>query len=93
MPPEVALPEHLFLPDFYMRYGASLLGLDSAYGASMLNAKQYPSENVKRSVIAENGVRCPSPLVCFSAVEAGYLTTSAIFKILVFGSGLQGPVR
>ena len=40
MPPGVALLEHLFLPDFYMRYGALLHGLEIAYGASMLNAKQ-----------------------------------------------------
>ncbi len=97
MPPGVELPEHLFLPDFYMRYGAFLLGLDIAYGPSMLNAKQDLSEGVKRPVIVENGVRCPSPRVCFNAGEAGYLYDkmkgSAIFHILVFGSDLQGPVR
>ena len=78
-----------------MWYGAFLLGLDIAYGATMLNAKQGLSENVKRSVIVENGVRCPS--FCFGAGEAGYIYDkmkgSAIFHILVFGSDLQRRVR
>ena len=40
MPPGVELAEHLFLPDFYMKYGAFLLGLDIGYGPSLLNTKQ-----------------------------------------------------
>ena len=96
MPPVVALPEHLYLPGFYMRYGALLHGLDIAYDASMLNAKQDLSENVRPLVIVENCVRCLSPRVCFSAGEAGYpydkMKGSVIFHIPVFGSGLWGPV-
>lgn len=92
MPPGVELPEHLFLPDFYMRYGAFLLGLDIAYGGGMLNAVQE-----KGAVTVENGVRCPNPRVCFSSGEAGYLYDkmkgSALFHILVFGSSLRGPVK
>ena len=53
------------------------------------------SESVKRSVIVENDVRCPS--FCFGAGEAGYIYDkmkgSAIFHILVFGSDLQRRVR
>lgn len=93
MPLGVALPEQLFLPDFYMQYDALLLRLEIA---SMLNAKQDLSENVKLHVIIENGVQCPSPRVCLSAGEAGYLydrMKGSAFHILVFGSDLQGPVR
>ena len=93
----IPMPPGVELPDFYMRYGAFLLGLDIAYGASMLNAKQDLSEGVERPVIVENGVRCLSPRVCFITGEAGYLYDkmkgSGIFYILVFGSDLQGPVR
>ena len=96
MPPGVELPDHLFLADFYMRYGAFLLGLDVAYGASMLNAKQV-APNSQRPVSVENGVRCPSPRVCFSEGEAGYMYDkmkgSALFHILVFASDILGPVR
>lgn len=96
MPPGVDLPEHLFLADFYMRFGAFLLGMDVAYGASMLNAKQEIQDS-HRPVTVENGVRCPSPRVCFSEGEAGYLYDkmkgSALFHILVFASDILGPVR
>ena len=96
MPPGVELPEHLFLADFYTRYGAFLLGLDVAYGASMLNVKQEAHES-QRPVTVENGVRCPSPRVCLSEGDAGYLYDkmkgSAFFHILVFASDILGPVR
>lgn len=96
MPPGVKLPDHLFLADFYMRYGAFLLGMDVAYGASMLNVKQE-AQGGQRPVTVENGVRCPSPRVCFSEGESGYLYDkmkgSALFHILVFASDLLGPVR
>ena len=96
MPPGVELPEHLFLADFYVRYGAFLLGMDVAYGASNLNLKQE-AQNSPRPVTVENGVRCPSPRVCFSEGEAGYMYDkmkgSALFHILVFASDILGPVR
>ena len=96
MPPGAELPEHLFLADFYMRYGAFLLGIDVAYGASMLNVKQKTHES-QRPVTVENGVRCPSPRVCFSEGDTGYLYDkmkgSALFHILVFASDILGPVR
>ena len=95
-PPGVELPEHLFLADFYTRYGAFLLGLDVAYGASMINVKQETHES-QRPVTVENGVRCPSPRVCLSEGDAGYLYDkmkgSALFYILVFASDILGPVR
>lgn len=96
MPPGVKLPDHLFLADFYMRYGAFLLGMDVAYGASMLNVKQEAKDG-SRPVTVENGVRCPSPRVCFSEGESGYLYDkmkgSALFHILVFASDVSGPVK
>ena len=96
MPPGVKLPGHLFLPDFYMRFGTFLLGMDVAYGASLLNVKQEANDG-QRPVTVGNGVRCPSPRVCFSEGESGYLYDkmkgSALFHILVFASDIQGPVR
>ena len=96
LPPGHKLPEHLFLADFYMRYGAFLLGMDIAYGTSMLNVEQKGPES-RWPVSVENGVRCPSPRVCFSEGEAGYLYDkmkgSALFHILVFASDILGPVK
>ena len=95
MPPGVQLPEHLFLADFYLRYGAFLLGLDIAYGTSMLNAKQ-DVELGRPPVAVENGVRCPNPRVCFSEGESGYMYDkmrgSALFHILVFASDFSAPI-
>ena len=97
MPPGVELPEHLFLPDFYMRYGAFLLGLDIGYGPSLLNAKQEANDSKNRAVTVDNGVRCPNPRVCFAGGEAGYLYDtmkgSSRFHIIVFASDLHGEIR
>ena len=90
------LPEDLFLPHFYMRFEAFLLGMDVMYGASMLNVKKETKDG-QSPIVVENGVRCPSPCVRFSEGETGFLydrmKRPACFHILVFASDIQGPVK
>ena len=89
-----------FLLDFFNRHGMFLLGLDVAYGTSIINppSKQIP-EASKRPVVVKNGVRAPNPRVCIDKGHTGYLydmmtmTGAARFHLVVFGSDLLGPVR
>jgi phenol 2-monooxygenase len=84
------LPENLYLADFYMRYGAFMLGLDVAYGKSAL----FPRRSSTPPVSVDNGVRAPNPRVSLSAASTGYLYDAMkgakYFHVLVFASSLQG---
>lgn len=87
-----------FLLDFFNKHGMFLLGLDVAYGTSVINLplKQI-SDGAKRPVTVKNGVRAPNPRVCFDAGHTGYLydkmTGASRFHLVIFGSDLLGPVR
>ena len=87
-----------FLLDFFNKHGMFLLGLDVAYGTSIINpALKTIPEGSKRPVVVKNGVRAPNPRVCFDTGHMGYLYDKmagpARFHIVVFGSDLLGPVR
>lgn len=88
-----------FLLDFFNRHGMFLLGLDVAYGTSIINPplKALKSASSKRPVTVKNGVRAPNPRVCFDAGHTGYLydnmTGASRFHLLIFGSDLLGPAR
>ncbi|KAL8717976.1 MAG: hypothetical protein Q9225_004835 [Loekoesia sp. 1 TL-2023] len=87
-----------FLLDFFNRHGMFLLGLDVAYGTSVINPplKQIP-EGSRRPITVKNGVRAPNPRVCIDTGHTGYLydkmAGAARFHVVVFGSDLLGPVR
>lgn len=87
-----------FLLDFFNRHGMFLLGLDVAYGTSIINPplKQL-SEGSRRPVAVKNGVRAPNPRVCIDAGHTGYLydkmSGATRLHLVVFGSDLLGPVR
>jgi phenol 2-monooxygenase (NADPH) len=87
-----------FLLDFFNTHGMFLLGLDVAYGQSVINPALKPlPEGAKRPITVKNGVRAPNPRVCFDASHTGYLydkmAGSSKLHLLVFGSDLRGPVR
>ncbi|KAK3369737.1 FAD binding domain-containing protein [Lasiosphaeria ovina] len=91
-----------FLYSFFGRNAKFLLGVEGPIVTSPI----CPPDNVvatgKASTTARptsllNGVRAPSPRVCFGASSTGYLydgmTGVDRFHILVFASDLQGGVR
>jgi phenol 2-monooxygenase (NADPH) len=96
VPPGTPIPSHLFLPDFFMRYGAFLLGIDVAYGPSILTPG-YQANSPRPPVTVGNGVRAPNPRVCFNASSSGYLydkmTGACVFHILVFALDLHESVQ
>ncbi|KAJ5892760.1 FAD binding domain-containing protein [Penicillium tannophilum] len=68
--PGEKLPEHLYLADYYHKYGAFMLGLDVAYGKSAL----FPAQGeASVSVVVDNGVRAPNPRVSLGPITTGYL--------------------
>lgn len=106
VPPGTAtpVPSHLFLPDFFKRYGAFLLGLDVAYGPSILTPpprSQAAAANTPPPppppVTVGNGVRAPNPRVCFSDSSTGYLydkmTGACVFHLLIFALDLQTSMQ
>lgn len=92
--PGETLPEHLYLADYYHKYGAFMLGLDVAYGKSIL----FPSQDEAQvPVVVDNGVRAPNPRVSLSAGITGYLYDvmkgAGFFHLVVFASSLEGQVK
>lgn len=83
-----------YLLDFFNTHGMFLLGLDVAYGTSIINPAD---DKLPRATTVKCGVRAPNPRVCFDAGHTGYLydrmTGSCKFHLVVFGSDLLGPVR
>ncbi|MCJ1432695.1 hypothetical protein MMC27_002052 [Xylographa pallens] len=82
-----------FLGSFLGANGQFLLGLDAAYGASVVS----PRSGQGRAVSVLNGVRAPNPRICFETARTGYLYDAmkgaSVFHVVVFASDLQGPVR
>jgi phenol 2-monooxygenase (NADPH) len=83
-----------YLLSFFETHGMFLLGLDVAYGTSIINPRD---SGASRATTVKCGVRAPNPRVCFDAGHTGYLydrlTGSSKFHLVVFGSDLLGPVR
>ncbi|PLN86968.1 FAD binding domain-domain-containing protein [Aspergillus taichungensis] len=87
-----------FLHSFFGQNGQFLLGTDCAYGSSCLTPRIVANlHGVRRASTLCNGVRAPSPRVCFNTGSTGYLYDrmkgADRFHLLVFGSDLQGPGR
>lgn len=83
-----------FLASFFQGNGSFLLGIDVPYDASVISPRLEKERQVAINV--HNGVRAPNPRVCFSTAETGYLYDkligAAAFHIVLFASGLRGPV-
>lgn len=83
-----------FLSNFFKSNGSFLLGVDCAYGKSVIRPE--PIESATRPLSVKPGVRAPNPRVCFAAGNTGYLYDkfkigpAARFHIVVFGSSLCG---
>lgn len=92
--PGESLPEHLYLADYYKKYGAFMLGLDVAYGKSNLFPTQHEAP---APVVVDNGVRAPSPRVSLSPGTTGYLYDvmkgAGLFHLVVFASSIEGQVK
>jgi phenol 2-monooxygenase len=92
--PGEKLPEHLYLADYYHKYGAFMLGLDVAYGKSALFPRQ---DDGSVPVVVDNGVRAPNPRVSLSSGTTGYLYDvmqgARYFHIVVFASSLEGLAK
>ena len=86
-----------FLLEFFNTHGMFLLGLDVAYGRSVLNPVEKEYARGSNPMTVKNGVRAPNPRVCFDAGHTGYLydkmAGKARFHLVIFGSNLLGPVR
>ncbi|KAF7183364.1 hypothetical protein CNMCM7691_003563 [Aspergillus felis] len=86
-----------FLRTFFPEYGQFLLGTDCEYGTSCIAPQESTVETKKKPTVLRNGVRAPSPRVCFSTNSTGYLYDKMKgphrFHVVVFGSDLLGPVR
>lgn len=84
-----------FLGAFLGSNDQFLLGLDAAYGVSVVSPKSDPDG--ERAISVLNGVRAPNPRICFSKGRTGYMYDgmkgASVFHLVVFGSDLQGPVR
>ncbi|KAL1850581.1 hypothetical protein Plec18170_006866 [Paecilomyces lecythidis] len=92
--PGEALPENLYLADYYYKYGAFMLGLDVAYGKSTL----FPPQNEAQApVVVDNGVRAPNPRVSLSPGTTGYLYDvmkgAGYIHLVVFASSIEGQVK
>jgi phenol 2-monooxygenase len=86
-----------FLRTFFPEYGQFLLGTDCEYGTSCIAPRGSSVGTKKKPTVLRNGVRAPSPRVCFSTGSTGYLYDKMQgpnrFHVVVFGSDLLGPVR
>ncbi|MCJ1253708.1 hypothetical protein MMC24_001520 [Lignoscripta atroalba] len=87
-----------FVAQFFAQYGPFLLGIDSAYGHSVINPRRLKeAKSGSHPTVVKNGVRAPNPRVCFSDEKTGYLydkmAGAAIFNLVVFASDILGPVR
>ncbi|KAL2869076.1 FAD binding domain-containing protein [Aspergillus lucknowensis] len=86
-----------FLHTFFPEYGQFLLGTDCEYGASVIAPQESSTVTTRKPTVLRNGVRAPSPRVCFSTGSTGYLYDKMKgadrFHVVVFGSDLLGPVR
>ncbi|GFF23767.1 phenol 2-monooxygenase [Aspergillus udagawae] len=86
-----------FLRTFFPEYGQFLLGTDCEYGTSCIVPQGSAVGTKKKPTVLRNGVRAPSPRVCFSTGSTGYLYDKMQgpnrFHVVVFGSDLLGPVR
>ncbi|KAJ5971621.1 FAD binding domain-containing protein [Penicillium vulpinum] len=92
--PGETLPEHLYLADYFHKYGAFMLGLDVAYGKSML----FPAQDEDSApVVVDNGVRAPNPRVSLSSGTTGYLFDvmkgAGYFHLVVFASSIEGQAK
>ncbi|RAH71713.1 uncharacterized protein BO66DRAFT_419348 [Aspergillus aculeatinus CBS 121060] len=97
-PPGTSLPEHLYLADFYTKYGAFMLGLDVAYGKSAL-CRRHPSASdleISPVVAVDSGVRAPNPRVSLNRNSTGYLYDvmrgAGFFHLVLFVSFWEGAV-
>ena len=92
--PGEKLPEHLYLADYYHKYGAFMLGLDVAYGKSIVFPVQ---DGAPVPVDVDNGVRAPNPRVSLSSGTTGYLYDvmkgAGSFHLVVFASSIEGSVK
>ena len=84
-----------FLGAFLGSNDQFLLGLDAAYGVSVVSPTNDPDG--KRAISVLNGVRAPNPRICFGKGRTGYMYDgmkgASVFHLVIFGSDLQGPVR
>lgn len=92
--PGEKLPEHLYLADYYHKYGAFMLGLDVAYGNSALLPAQ---SEASVSVVVDNGVRAPNPRVSLGPRTTGYLYDvmkgAGYFHLVVCSSSIQDQAK
>lgn len=97
-PPGTSLPEHLYLADFYTKYGAFMLGLDVAYGKSALCRRHPSASDLETSpvVAVDSGVRAPNPRVSLNRNSTGYLYDvmrgAGFFHLVLFVSSWEGAV-
>ncbi|RAH42804.1 FAD binding domain-containing protein [Aspergillus brunneoviolaceus CBS 621.78] len=97
-PPGTSLPEHLYLADFYTKYGAFMLGLDVAYGKSALCRRHPSASDLETSpvVAVDSGVRAPNPRVSLNRKSTGYLYDvmrgAGFFHLVLFVSSWEGAV-
>ncbi|KAJ0421294.1 FAD binding domain-containing protein [Aspergillus carlsbadensis] len=92
-----------FLRTFFHEYGQFLLGTDCEYGPSCIAPPPQDDSTTGRPrkrappTVLRNGVRAPSPRVCFKPGSTGYLYDamkgSDRFHLVIFGSDLLGAVR